>query len=908
MRNRSSIFLFVIAFAVFVSMTCTAAFGTITTNPVPYIDQPLLPAASAPGGSAFTLTVNGVGFVSTSTVLWNGSPRPTTFISATQLTAAISATDLTVATTAAVTVSSPAPGGGVSNVVFLQVNYPTSSVAYTSATVSAGTVPSVNTLKAVASDFNGDGKQDIATLNSDGSVSVLLGNGHGTFALPVIYNPIPAGPPVRVAQGIVVGDFNGDGRLDIAVSDQYQNDIPPGNSSDVWVLPGNGDGTFGAAFAAFNNQSQGTTGSAFIAADLNGDGKLDLLEDCENSSQTGLCVLTGNGDGTFTLGASVLSPTPSVGAIAATIGDFNGDGKLDVALSYGISGNSILAVALGNGDGTFGTLSTVDSIPNATGTNVAAADFDGDGKQDLAFYATICVSPNPCSGTLQTYSGIGDGTFQSALPSLSAPANGAAILVGDFNGDGILDVAIQDIVLLGRGDGTFAANARPLPQNVTVASDFNGDGNLDFASPATGVGSPAVFVQLRTPADFSGFSSPTSQTAIAGTNTSYDVQVVPLFGWTRDVSLSVSGLPSGVTASFQPVTVPFGSGATLLSISTAASTTPGTYTLTLTGMAGTVSHSTTITLVVNPASADFGGDITPGSQLVAGGQQANYAVQVVSFNGFTGDVTLSVSGMPPGSFVSFNPPVVTGGSGSSILTVVSPTTSQSGAYILTITGTSGSLSHSGKRELDINSTADFTGSVTRIVSSVLPGQRASYTANVISENGFTGTVALSVSGLPAGATARFTPVNVMGGSGSSSLIVTTSSTTPPGAYTLTIAGVSGSDGKSTTIPLLVNTSTGDFVGSIVPTTQSVTAGGAAQYTVTISPLSGFTGNVALSVSGVPAGATASFSPGNVVSGGSGSSILTISTSVATPPGTCSIIVTGTSGGLSHGGSISLTVN
>jgi uncharacterized membrane protein len=210
--------------------------------------------------------------------------------------------------------------------------------------------------------------------------------------------------------------------------------------------------------------------------------------------------------------------------------------------------------------------------------------------------------------------------------------------------------------------------------------------------------------------------------------------------------------------------------------------------------------------------------------------------------------------------------------------------------------------------LDINSTADFTGSVTSIVSSVLPGQRASYSANIISENGFTGTVALSVSGLPAGATARLTPANVMGGSGSSSLLVTTSSTTPPGAYTLTIAGASGSDSKSTTVQLLVNTSTGDFVGSINPIAQSVTAGGPAQYAVTISPLSGFTGNVAISVSGVPPGATINYSPSSVVSGGSGTVTVTINTSGATPTGTYSLIVTGTSGGLSHSGGITVTVN
>jgi uncharacterized membrane protein len=463
----------------------------------------------------------------------------------------------------------------------------------------------------------------------------------------------------------------------------------------------------------------------------------------------------------------------------------------------------------------------------------------------------------------------------------------------------------MNAALLGRGDGTFAANPLLLPQNAVLAADFNADGSLDFFGESP---QGVLSVEVRTAPDFTGFASPTSTTIVAGTNTGYSVQVIPLFGWLNDVSLSVSGLPSGVTASFQPATVPLGNGVSLLSLSTTSAASPGTYTLTLTGTSGAISHSTTITLVLNPASADFGGDILPTSQLVAGGQMANYTIQVAPFNGFTGDVTLSVSGLPTGSFASFNPPVVTGGSGTSILSVVAPASSRSGAYILTITGTSGGISHSGKRELDINSNADFTGSATTIIGSILPGQRASYAANVVSLNGFTGTVGLSVSGLPAGATARFTPTNVLGGAGTSSLLVTTASTTPPGAYTLTIQGASGSDSKSTTVQLLVNTSPGDFSGSLNPTSQSTTVGNSATYAITIFPVSGFTGNVTVSVTGLPPGATLSFSPSNVVTGGSGTTNFTISTTSATPPGIYTMLVTGTSGGLSHSGSIMLTVN
>jgi uncharacterized membrane protein len=869
---------------------CSATLASV--NPVPYIQQPLVPTAAAPGGAGFTLTINGSGFVASSIAQWNGSPRPTTYISVSQLTAMISASDVASASTASITVVNPTPGGGISNVASFQVTQRTSSVAYSSVTVSAGVGPSAATRRVVTGDFNGDGKQDIATLNTNDSVSILLGNGNGTFQPAVVY---AVGSANTLA--LAAGDFNGDGKLDLAVS------ADPGGTQ-IFILPGNGNGTFGSVISPFSTANE-TTGSVFSAADLNGDGKLDLVFDCGTLGTANACVALGNGDGTFATLSSLA--TGSV-LLSAAVGDFNGDGKLDLGVSYESSGNALLAVALGNGDGTFGTLATVDTIPLPTGAfnaSLTAADVDGNGVQDLVLYFKSCDPPNPCSGNLQSYSGNGDGTFQPALPSLGAPVGDSNVLIGDFNADGILDIAVATGVLLGNGDGTFAANAVALPQVATAVGDFNGDGNLDFTSPANQAG---VFVLLRVAPDFGGFSSPTSQTVVAGANTGYNIQVVPLYGWLNDVSLSVSGLPSGVTGSFQPVTVTGGNGPSVLSITTTAATAPGNYTLTLTGSAGTLSHSTTITLTVNPPSADFGGDITPGSQLVAVGQQANYAIQVVPFNGFTGDVTLSVTGLPAGSSFNFNPPVITGGAGTSQLTVVAPSSARSGAYIITITGTSGSLSHSGRRELDINTNADFTGSVTSIVSSVLPGQRASYAANVVSLNGFTGTVALSVSGLPAGAIAKFTPANVTGGGGASSLLVSTASTTPPGAYTLTITGASGSDVKSTTVPLLVNTSSGDFVGAISPSSQSVTAGGSASYGVTISALSGFTGNVTLSVTGVPPGASASFAPGNIISAGSGTANLTINTTGATPTGTYILLVTGTSGGLTHSGSVTLTVN
>ena len=894
-----------LAFAMFFLASFFPAAAMAANNPIPYLQQGLVPDSAAPGGAAFTLTVNGTGFVSGATLQWNGSARTTTFVSSSQLTAAISSADISAAGTAVVTVFNPAPGGGVSNPVFFTVGLPTTSVTFGSSIIPTNFPQFVHPVGVVAGDFNGDGKEDIVTLNIDCSVSVFIGNGDGKFQLPVTYGGIPTD---RVPEGIVVGDFNGDGKLDLAVKDQKQ----AGNVLEVTVFPGNGDGTFGTAIPAIDLGSKITVGSTFVAADFNGDGNLDLATDCQGATVQ-LCVLNGNGDGTFTAGATVSVPA-SGGVFQTAVSDVNGDGKLDLVFGFGAplgnpTNQAVLAVSLGNGDGTFGTIQAVDIIapPPQQGNgslDVAVADFDGDGKPDVAFAYMTCSNTAPCPGNVQVYSGNGDGTFQPALPPQPLPAlPPSKLIAGDFNNDGVLDLVYGVTPLLGRGDGTFTA-ANSLPQIAVMAADLNGDGFLDFVglSPTS-----VLYSELRTPPSFSGFASPKSQTVVAGQNTSYSVEVDPLLGWFTDVNLTVTGLPTGVTASFAPAQVPFGNGTSLLSVSTNSSTTPGTYTVTLTGTSGNLTHSTTITLVVNPATADFGGDITPGGQLIAAGQTAGYIVSVSPVNGFTGDVTLSATGAPTGSIVTFNPPVIAGGSGTSVLSVTPPANAPSGLSVLTITGTSGSLTHSGKRELNVNNSADFSGFISPTSSSVLAGQRVTYTVNVTSLNGYTGATTLSLAGLPANTTFRFTPTTIMGGAGTSSLIVTTTASTPPGSYTLTLSGQSGSDVKSTTIQLNVNSSVGDFGGSITPTSQSVNAGTDATYTVSIVSSGGFNGNVTLSLSNLPAGATASFNPGNVISGGSGSTSFTIGTG-AIAPGTYSIVVTGVSGGITHSGSITLTVN
>lgn len=291
---------------------------------------------------------------------------------------------------------------------------------------------------------------------------------------------------------------------------------------------------------------------------------------------------------------------------------------------------------------------------------------------------------------------------------------------------------------------------------------------------------------------------------------------------------------------------------------------------------------------------DFSLTASPSSQSVAIGNPTSYSLTLTATNGFSGTTNLNASGLPNGVTTSFNPPSISG-SGTSQLTIATTSSVAPGTYPFTVTATSGSLTHSVSLTLDVTAAADFSLAITPSTQSVQPGSSTNYTATITAQNGYTAATSFTVTGLPTGATAKFTPTAITG-SGSAQLAISTASTTAAGSYPLAIAASSGSFSHSASATLVVS-ATADFAITATPSSRSIPAGASTIYTVNIAGQNGYSGVANLTAAGLPNGATATFNPASV--NGTGSAQLTVTTIGSTPAGTYPLAITATSGSEVH---------
>jgi hypothetical protein len=374
------------------------------------------------------------------------------------------------------------------------------------------------------------------------------------------------------------------------------------------------------------------------------------------------------------------------------------------------------------------------------------------------------------------------------------------------------DVTSGDMDVDCVGPNCFLANGSVgvlSTSNTSFAPAYGTNIGWDFATGIGTVNAANLVNNWPSSSTQPGFTlsvSPTSLTFVQGAAGSTTITIHPLNGFSGNVNLTVSGLPSGVSASFgtNPATT-----SSVLTLSATGTATVGTYTLTIAGASGSLSSTTAMTLTVNPVG-NYTLSASPGSLTVVQGTSGASTITVTPLNGFNSSVGLSASGLPSGVTASFNP---TSTASTSTLTLTASSTATTGTVTVTITGTAGSLTNTTPVSLTVNAPASYTLSASPNSLTMAQGTTGTSTITVTPQNGFNSSVSLSASGLPSGVTALFNPSST---AGTSTLTLTASSTATTGTVTVTVTGTSGSLTKSTTISLTVQS---------VPTLPSVWSDG-----------------------------------------------------------------------------------
>lgn len=713
-----------------------------------------------------------------------------------------------------------------------------------------------STVSMQTADVNGDGKPDLILIE-DGSVSsqpsqitVMLNDGTGKF-LPPIRSLLTVGPTVPYPE-FALGAFRGLTKPDLVYISKFL-----GGQNVVAFFPGNGDGTFGPP----STLATLPWPAKVVAADFNNDGKLDFAVyggSSDVNSMLEIDVFLGQGNGTFKqLPAQIFSPPPNTAGVQQIFAlDLNHDGKLDLLIGNNTNGGwtdtgDDLIEFLGNGDGTFEAPTIL--IPHFG--PVAVADLNGDGLPDLVQgrNPTENVGATPFGKPgVTVYLGKVDGTFAKQatydLPG-AVPATLEPVLVGDFNGDGIPDIAVRYLrddfglwearlrVLQGVGDGTFVVtnDVFQLPgySDPFVGAGFNSDGKTDLVEL---VGYTSSFHTIPA-ANAPSLTVSLNSDPIIGANGSATVTLDKPAPAAETVSLAASDpavqMPATLSfaASQQSQSFSFVLGSGFNSgRALALYATLGTETAVAYGSKPNPNASVGVTASAAPASVS----ITPGESF-----QVSFALG--SKGGYYGTfVQPQCTGLPAGVSCSFSGgslPVPVGGSAVTTFMVVTTGSTPFGLYPITITTTDGFLQTSATLELDIG---DFSLAVNPSIVVMGPSGSASSTVSSTSTNGFNETIVLTCLGLPTNVQCGQTG-NILNANGGVTGLGVGGGPFAAQDYPFQIKGTANIASHTVAAVLRV----GDFTASLDKTSATLSPGQATSFKVTLVSVNHYTSSISV---------------------------------------------------------------
>jgi hypothetical protein len=757
----------------------------------------------------------------------------------------------------------------------------------------------------VTADVDGDGSTDVSFLEWNPypdkyyQLTVLLNDGKGNLSAPIRSDAVDSN---YVSVGdYVLADFRNTGHPDfLAITESYSS-----FGNFLSFVPNTGGGHFGSPTTTNPANAVGVIG----VGDFNHDGKLDFVaagygvgHDASNAQ--GIQIFLGTGDGTFQTGyAQTFAGTANRTPAAVYVGDFNRDGKLDLLVfledNTGWTPNDDIYEFFGNGDGTFqaGKLLFTHIGP------MVVADVDRDGYPDIVnmlFPIAGDETPQPVQfsiyigqpdGTFKltnTYTPYGYGGFLAQAPYSSNVAEHYAPMLGDFNGDGNLDLAAFQGTgsnnpdtfvqfLLGNGDGTFTP--------TFDVFDFRKPEMTAYAVDLTGTGRADLF-------ELNGYRSTYSvlPSAVAPTLQLGIVEdPVPGPKGTGIILLDVPSASSttiSLTASDPAITVP-------ATVSIPSGTVSKTFAFTI-GSAFNTNHVFAITAQSGGSSAiaygtavasgaagflaQMSGPISlPDLNLGAGQNENDIVIQLNSTNGYESTVSLQCLGLSTNAQCQFNPSSVLIRPGDYIdlrmmISVGSGT--PRGSYPAKVRVTDGIISQDVPFTLNVG---DFSLSLSPQVLQVFPtDQNASYKLTVGSINKFDQALNLTCAGLPAGAVCSvgYPAINV--GDGLPEVIAIQTQSVPTGNYQISVTGVSAPLTHTATAQLQVT----DFTATVDPTTATVAKGSSTNFNVTVNPVNGFDGGVNFWCSSSTGAVACSFNPSSmtVPANGTATSVLTLTAS------------------------------